>query len=944
MFCAQNNSPRSDWGRVKDQQDRPVMSDSKEIIDYTADDVLLRDARRLRDRSSNGASADRNAHREAALRRSNKIVLDRKKHALHFQYPENLPVCAHLDEIANSISQHQVTLICSGTGSGKSTQIPKKCLQMGFGFRGQIGHTQPRRIAARTVAARISAELGSPLGEAVGSQVRFDKNIGEHSRLKIMTDGILLEEIRRDRLLLRYDLLIIDEVHERSTNIDFLLAYLAGVLRRRPELRMLLMSATADQESLQRSLKANLVELQGKQFPVDLRYRDFDEDEKTELEAIDAAIRELSDLGEDILIFLPGEREIHEVARYLNGRGFANTEFVPLYGRMSSQAQSKVFERTSARRVILATNVAETSLTIPGVRHVIDSGLARIGRYNPRSKLLELPISEISQAAARQRAGRCGREAPGVCIRLYSQDNFLAREAFTQPEILRTNLANSILKCAALNLGNLEHFPLPDPPSPRLVKDGKTLLREIAALDHSDKITEVGKLLARLPVDARLGRFLLAANDNGQFEQALIIVAAISVGDCRLSPLDKREAAATAHSKYTDAKSDLVFFLKLWAEIAQNFRELKRREKKVYCQQRYISLPKIQQWIDLHSQLHKQCRALGLGGDVDTFNYKNLHGAFLVGFASLIGAKNNQGEYIGARGIKFKIHPRSSLRRNKPPFIVCLERFETTARFADIVASVEPAWVVKAAPHLIKSSYSRPNWDRRRGKAFAFRTQRIFGVELGHPKRVAYTDINLSESRRLLITEGLLNYQLDQMPEFLQENRDGFSILGDFEHKLRRQLVPSEQALLTFYEAHIPATVATLTGLNAWLRRDLKNAQHLRFPFGEDANELRHYVQQFFPDVLRVRGLEFQAKYKFDPGGKADGLTLIIPKGLLGRLSVDFFDTLCPGLLAEKITMLVKVLPKSCRKKIAPLADFVQFVQSENPKRGLIRDRVQEMS
>ncbi|MEM7468485.1 MAG: ATP-dependent RNA helicase HrpA, partial [Pseudomonadota bacterium] len=870
---------------------------------------------------------------QAALRktleRSRRCVRRRKQQVLDISYPSTLPVSAALDDIRASIHSHQITIVCSGTGSGKSTQIPKCCLDMGYGIRGQIGHTQPRRIAARSVAARIASELNVPVGSAVGSQVRFDKKFDDDTRLKVMTDGVLLEEIRHDKNLLQYDVLIIDEVHERSCNIDFLLGYLMRILPARPELKIILMSATADTDRLAAHLNGNVIDVPGKRFPVELRHQAFDDDELSVVEAIDGALRELAP-KDDVLVFLPGEREINDSIRYLQSRGFSNTTFIPLYGRLSKHEQAKVFDSTPLRRVILATNVAETSITIPGVRHVIDTGTARIAVYNPRSKLLELPVAEISQAAAQQRAGRCGREAPGICVRLYSEENFLAREPYTRPEILRTSLASAILRAASLNLGDLRDFPLPDRPSEKLIKDGINLLKEIAAIEANLRVKPLGRLLARLPVDPRLGRFLLASCDVNQFEHAVTVVAAISVGDCRIRPADQRETADAKHAEFSHSDSDLMFYTNLISSLNGKFDSLSRRKQREFCRQNFLSYTRVMQWLDLRKQLIRQSKALKLNTVTAEFAYKAFHTAFLVGFASLVGVRKTDGNYLGAHGVTFKVHPRSSLVRRKPLFIACMERFETSARFADVVAKIDSKWLLKAAPHLIKHHDAEPSWDQKRGKVFAYRTYRLFGIELKCHKWIPYTNIDRARSRRVFIELALRSCQIDEVPGFLEYNRRQFALFVDLENKLRRQLTPSAQEVDDFYERRLPTGIATTKDLLNSLDSATDLDSRLRYQFDLSERALFDRAAARYPDKITAEDYRFPVSYLFDPASEADGMTVTVERPMLERLSDHAFESLCPGLLEEKLTAIVKTLPKAQRKLIAPLAEFVTLVVGES--------------
>ena len=557
---------------------------------------------------------------------------------------------------------------------------------------------------------------------------------------------------------------------------------------------------------------------------------------------------------------------------------------------------------------------------------MIDTGTARISRYNPRSKLLELPISEVSQAAAKQRAGRCGREAPGVCVRLYSEENFLSREEFTAPEILRTSLATSILRCAVLKLGHLGDFPLPDMPSERLIKDGLNLLKEINALDRHQKITPIGRQLAKLPIDPRLGRFLLAATEVGQYEFALTICSAISVGDCRLRPVEHRQLADEAHAEFHHSDSDLLSYVNLWKVLENKLETQSRNEVNKYCKKKFLSVVRVKQWQDLRRQLHRQCVDLGLPTDSVGLNYKKLHQAFLVGFASLIGSKDQKGDYRGGHGVKFKIHPRSAIKERKPKYIACLERFETSSRFADVVAKIEPGWVIKAAPHLIKSSYSSPYWDRKRGKAYAFETRRLFGLALGGDKRVPYTAIDMRHSRTLLIEHGLVRFELEKLPDFLQDNQRTLGDIRRLEQKVRRQLIPGDHELCDFYASVLPENVATINSLEKWTREDQGRSHELVYQADQEIRDLQQRASVQFPDTVVFGEYEFKVKYLFDPLHKQDGMTVVVEKTILQRLSLTTFEALVPGLLHEKVVALAKSLPKSERKKISPVGEFANEV------------------
>ena len=893
-------------------------------------DVLLRDrslARRLQ-HPHKMPDPRRRDKGVARLQKSAAILAARASAEADINCPPDLPIAKRLDTIAATIRSNQVTIVCGGTGSGKSTQVPKVCLSLGYGMAGQIGHTQPRRVAARSVAARLASETGTEFGQLVGCQVRFGRDVAPHSRVKLMTDGILLEEIRNDRLLWNYDALIIDEVHERTCNIDFTLGYLAKILPERPALRLIFMSATVDYEAIQRLFSAAVVEVPGNSFPVEISYRPFDAESTATTEAVDSALTELDAGGdEDVLVFFPGEREIRDAERYLRGRGFDDTDFLPLYGRMEPAEQEIVFRSHERRRVILATNVAETSITIPGVRHVIDTGTARISAYNPRSKLQELPTAEISQASATQRAGRCGREAPGRCIRLYSEDNFLQRDPQTLPEIRRTSLAQTILRCEYLKLGHLSEFPLPDPPDDRQLRDGYNLLREIGAVDDNKRITGIGKQLARLPLDPRIGRFVIAANENGCLREALTIASALSVGELRLRPLEASDEADVQHQAFSDHRSDLQFYLNLKQFVDDELASLSRNQQRRQLQARFLSYRRIRDWQELEALLMRICRDLGFKPNEKEAKFRDIHVAFLHGFAGLVGRRRPDGEYTGARGKRFRIHPGSGLFSKPPKFLVATEVVETTARYARHVASIDSGWVTKAAPHLIKRTHSRPYWDGRRGRAFTFETQRLFGIELQSDQRVGLARIDPDGARRLLIERGLIDGELAREPAFVAANAQLRKSLRHLEVRMRRTIAPHDSDLFRHYDERLPTGVVTFKSLEQWLSAvptadksmRLEPSDFLPSEFGDPTA-----AAQAYPEAIEYAGMHFPVSYRFEPDTELDGIIVDVPRAALDRLGNDAFDSLVPGFLTDKVSAAVRSLPKATRKKVHPLANFVE--------------------
>ncbi|MGE3389101.1 MAG: ATP-dependent RNA helicase HrpA [Gammaproteobacteria bacterium] len=843
--------------------------------------------------------------------------------------PRTLPIHACLEAIAGHLRERAVTIVCGSTGSGKSTQIPQLCLHLYPHAR--IGHTQPRRLAARTIAGRISHEMGQRLGGVVGFQTRFDQQIAADTRLKVMTDGILLQEISRDPSLRAYDVLIIDEVHERSLNIDFLLGYLRNLLPRRPELRVILMSATVEAERFQTFFgDAGIVEIPGAAHPVEIRYRPPESAEDASaamVEALVAAVRELdAEAWGDVLVFLPGEREINEAAEGLTGAGFPDTDVLPLYARLPVAAQQRVFTPHVRRHLVLATNVAETSVTVPGVRHVIDSGLARIGSYSPRSKLQRLPISPISQASAAQRLGRCGRERPGICIRLYSEAHLARCPAYTQPELLRSNLAGVILRLADLRLGRLEEFPLLDAPGAAAINDGYLLLRELGALDADRRLLKVGKRLARLPVDPRLGRMLLAAGEADCLAEMLVIVSALSAGDIRERPVDARQAADLAHQRFRDHRSDFLWYLGAWEAVQEEWRPLSRRQQQAYCVTAFWSLRRVREWVDIHRELSARVRELSLRVNAAPASYRALHQALLAGLATRVARWERKADYTGCRQRRLRLHPASALRVKPPHWIVAAEITETSMTYARMVAKVDPKWIAHAASALVRKSHSEPQWDGTRGEVYVLEEQALYGLTLISGRRVPLHHLDPARAREVFIRHALVADGLGAPLDFHTHNLALVEKVRQAQARARRRdLLAEEDALAAFYRDRLPAEIVTRRQLVAWIREDPRReaALHMdeRTVTRDGIDRIDSYL---YPDNLELANMSLPLTYRYVPGEPDDGITIDIPLAAMTRINGRAFERLVPGLLAEKIAVMIRRLPKDRRRYLSPLADFAQ--------------------
>lgn len=847
-------------------------------------------------------------------------------------FDDSLPINAHREAIAAAIRDHPVVVLCGETGSGKTTQLPKICLSLGLGAAGLIGHTQPRRIAARSVATRIAAELGSPVGGPVGYKVRFSDRIGPQTQVKLMTDGILLAETRSDRWLEQYEVLIIDEAHERSLNIDFLLGYLKRLLSRRSDLKVIITSATIDPARFSRHFgDAPILEVSGRTYPVEVYYRPLlataEDDRDRDLpQAILDAVDEVWQHGPgDILIFLSGEREIRETAESLRKHHPPNTEILPLYARLSVAEQNRVFQPHGRPRIVLATNVAETSLTVPGIRYVIDPGRARISRYSPRGKIQRLPIEKISQASARQRAGRCGRVSAGLCIRLYSEDDLQSRPAFTDPEILRTHLAAVILQMSALNLGRPEDFPFVDPPDSRQISDGFRLLFELQAVDEQRGITELGRQLAKLPVDPRLGRMLLAAQQEGGLREALVIVAALAIQDPRERPLDKQQAADEKHRRFRDEQSDFLALLKLWDYYHEQARQLSKNQLRTLCQSDFLSFVRMREWHDLHQELLGRVTEMGLRLNDTPASYSGLHRALLTGLLGQLGLRQEEHAYLGARGRPFYLFPGSGLFKKRPRWVMAAELVETSRLYARIVARIEPEWVEGLAGPLLKRSYTEPHWEKRSAQVTATERVTLYGLPVIAGRRVNYGPLDPALARQIFIRQALVQGEFHCKAAFFQHNQQLLAELAELETRARRDLVADEEALYRFYDERIPEGIYSGPSFETW--RKQAERDHPRQLFLERDRLLADagpVASALYPDHLDLDGLMLPLHYRFAPGEEDDGVTLTVPLAAVNQVDPKRLDWLVPGLQAERMAALLKSLPKALRRNFVPVPNYVQ--------------------
>ncbi|MFT5162666.1 MAG: ATP-dependent helicase HrpA, partial [Alteromonadaceae bacterium] len=860
------------------------------------------------------------------------------------EYPENLPVSQKKDQIAQAIIENQVVIIAGETGSGKTTQIPKICLDLGLGIDKFIGHTQPRRLAARTVATRIAEELKSPLGEAVGFKIRFSDNVGDNSYIKLMTDGILLAEVINDRNLSQYDTIIIDEAHERSLNIDFLLGYFKQLLPKRPDLKLIITSATIDPQRFSTHFDdAPIIEVSGRTYPVDVRYRpvnDEDSEDRDQLQAIFDAVDELCSLGlGDILIFMNGEREIRDTADALEKRKLRDTSVLPLYARLSAAEQNRVFQSHRGRRIVLATNVAETSLTIPGIKYVIDPGTARISRYSFRTKVQRLPIEAISQASANQRKGRCGRVSEGICIRLYSEDDFNNRQEFTDPEILRTNLASVILQMMALKLGSIEQFDFVEAPDRRNINDGLRLLEEIGALktvegkkatiDQQMQLSDTGRKIARLPVDPRLGRMVIQAAQTGCLHEVMVITAALSIQDPRERPSDAKQKADELHNRFADKDSDFATFVNLWNYIKTQQRELSSSQFRKLCRKEFLAYMRVREWQDIYAQLSQVARELKYVINNEEADYQSLHTALATGLLSHIGFKDENKEYLGARNSKFFLFPASGLYKKAPKWIMAAELVETSRLFGRIAAKIEPEWLEPISQHLVNRNYSEAHWEKKRGCVVAYEKQTLYGLTLVPKRAMNYDAIAPDECREIFIREALVNQEVSFKEPFLAHNLKLVDDIQVLENKTRRRdILVDEEDIFNLYKQKVPEDICSTAKFIKWWRQQ-KEQQPDYLNFSADdlmQHDAGHINANQFPDVWRQGDLILPLEYHFEPAGDVDGVVIVVPIALLNQVNDDGFDWLIPGLHHELIVALIRSLPKSLRRNFVPAPQYADAV------------------
>ncbi|WP_294087223.1 ATP-dependent RNA helicase HrpA [uncultured Actinobacillus sp.] len=927
----------------KNHKNRPL-DDAQKALLAQLKDITNLDYRRLRSRI-HGISNIKNenakqaiiAEIETDLTACKSRYLTRKQQAeqLRIEYPD-LPVSARRDEILKLIAEHQVVVIAGETGSGKTTQLPKMCLELGRGVKGLIGHTQPRRIAARSVATRIAEELKSELGSTIGYKVRFNDQISDNTLVKLMTDGILLAEIQNDRYLNQYDTLIIDEAHERSLNNDFILGYLKQILAKRPDLKVIITSATIDVERFSKHFNnAPIIEVSGRTYPVEVRYRPIvEEEDQDQLQGILNAVDELQAEGRgDILIFMNGEREIRDTAEALQKQELRHTEILPLYARLSATEQQRIFNPSNLNRIILATNVAETSLTIPNIKYVIDTGTARISRYSYRTKVQRLPIEPISQASANQRKGRCGRISEGICIRLYSEEDFNARPQFTDPEILRTNLASVILQMTALGLTDIASFPFVDAPDQRHIQDGIRLLEELQAFEFKKtkngeirELTQIGRQLAQLPIDPRLGRMVIEAAKNGSLHEVMMIVSALSIQDPRERPQEKQQSADDKHRRFADKESDFLAFVNLWHFIQEQQKELTKNQFRKLCQKDYLNYLRVREWQDIYHQLRLAVREMGLPINSEPANYQQIHTALLSGLLSHIGLKDNEKmHYLGARNAHFYLFPNSVLFKKQPKWVMAAELVETTKLWGRMVARIEPEWVEPLAKHLTKSSYSEPRWAKSKGAVVADEKVSLYGIPIVASRPVMYGAIDPVVSREIFIRSALVEGEWHNNYKFFKENTQLIKEIEELEHKSRRRdILVDEQVLFEFYDQRIGTDVVSSKHFDSWWKKaSQKDPELLNFEKSFLMNDNANKVSELdFPNFWYQGSLKLKLSYQFEIGQDHDGVTVHIPLPLLNQIEPEGFDWQIPGLRHELVVSLIKSLPKAMRRNFVPAPNY----------------------
>ncbi|MDQ7016986.1 MAG: ATP-dependent RNA helicase HrpA, partial [Gammaproteobacteria bacterium] len=912
-------------------------------LDKTFSTCLLKDQphflrrwRGLKKRAQQGKPHSHDLEKlQTQIKTSQQRLAQRIENSPKPEYADNLPVVAAKEEIMDCIEKHQVLILCGETGSGKTTQLPKICLELGRGCKGLIGHTQPRRLAARSVAARIADELKSELGGSVGYKVRFGSQINDQQGyIKLMTDGILLAEIQSDPLLWQYDTLIIDEAHERSLNIDFLLGYFKQLLPKRPDLKLIITSATIDPERFASHFQnAPILKVEGRSYPVEVRYRPLyndqnDEQDRNQNQAILDSVDELSrePLG-DILIFLAGEREIRDTAEALRRHALPHTEILPLFARLSNSEQQKIFKPHRGRHIVLATNVAETSLTVPGIRYVIDPGLARISRYSLRSKLQRLPIEKVSQASANQRKGRCGRVAAGICIRLYDEEDFLQRPEFTEPEIQRTNLAAVILQMSSLKLGKIDHFPFVDRPDHRLINDGYRLLHELSAVNPERQLTPLGVKLARLPIDPRLGRMLLAADQEGCLKEVLIIVSALAVQDPRERPLEKQQAADQAHALHRHPQSDFLGLLNLWNHYQQLASELSQNRLRKQCKSLFVSYLRMREWIETHKQLRGLMSEMKHRSNDNEAEYDAIHRALLSGLISHVALKGEEREYLGTRNRKLHIFPGSGLAKKGPKWIMSAEVTETGRVYARTVAKIDPLWIEKIAPELLSRSYFEVHWQKRNAQVGAYEKSALYGLIINEKKRINYGPINPAEAHEIFLREALVNGNYQTKADFYHHNQALLAEVEQLEAKSRRRdILIDEEQLYDFYAQRIPSEIYNGPAFERWRKKTEQNEPKMLHLQVEELmqHDAEQVTDERFPDQFDVAGAHLPLSYHFEPGSDDDGITLKVPLAILNQIPSGRCEWLVPGLLEEKMIALIKSLPKNLRRNFVPAPNYAQ--------------------
>ncbi|HDY7742761.1 TPA: ATP-dependent RNA helicase HrpA [Vibrio vulnificus] len=904
---------------------------------------LIKDRFRLSKRIAGASKINKESARNAVfdeialdIAKSMMEVEQRSRYQPKIEYPEILPVSQKKDDIADAIAHHQVVIVAGETGSGKTTQLPKICAELGRGKFGLIGHTQPRRLAARSVANRIAEEMETQLGDFVGYKVRFNDQISENTQIKLMTDGILLAEIQHDRFLNQYDTIIIDEAHERSLNIDFILGYLKELLPRRPDLKVIITSATIDPERFSNHFGgAPIIEVSGRTYPVETRYRPLGgetEDDRDQLEGIFDAVDELCDEGlGDILIFMNGEREIRDTADALAKRKLKDTEIVPLYARLSAGEQNKIFQPHTGRRIVLATNVAETSLTVPGIKYVIDPGTARISRYSYRTKVQRLPIEPVSQASANQRKGRCGRVQEGICIRLYSEDDFNSRPEFTDPEILRTNLASVILQMTALGLGDIEAFPFVEAPDKRNILDGVRLLEELGAInsnakDPKKRLTAVGKQLARLPIDPRLARMVLEAPRFGCLKEVMIIAAALSIQDPRERPSDKQQSADDKHRRFYHEDSDFLTFVNVWNHIQKQQKALSGNQFRRQCKDDYLNYLRVREWQDVYFQIHQSMREMEFKLNSEPGSYDAVHSAILTGLLSHIGMKDQEkNEYHGARNARFHIFPGSGLFKKQPKWVMSAELVETSKLWGRIIAKIQPEWIEPLAKHLIKRSHSEPHWSKKQAAVMAYEKVMLYGIPIVPKRLVNYGNIDASVSREIFIRSALVEGDWETKHAFFKQNRKLLLEVEELEHKSRRRdILVDDEELFQFYDQRVGTEVVSGRHFDTWWKQASKKEPELlnfekEMLFKGDAS---HVTDLDYPNFWHQNGLKLKLSYQFEPGDDSDGVTVHIPLPILNQIDPAGFDWQIPGLRHELVVSLIKSLPKTLRKNFVPAPNY----------------------